>query len=193
MNIKRVHVIECLHPRAREKLPGVGKRTQESLDLMGVKTVAQLRLLSFEDLIGKFGKFGQRLFNLARGIDHSEVRSNRPIKSISSEHTFADDLKLNELDDGVVSAIAQTWNATEKKNRHGKTVIVKLKTSELKSITRSSTPELRPMSEHDLLKIARELIARVELPDSTRYRLVGVGLSNFIENEPDYDQPELFN
>ena len=191
--IKPHQVMNFLDPLPVAKLPGVGKRTQESLKLIGINSVYELRKLEEQELIEKFGKFGQRLYRLAKGIDPSEVKANRPIKSISSEHTFANDLLISELEDGVAAAVANTWSAAEKKRRHGRTVVLKLKTSDFKIITRSLTPNERPETQQQLHDIVRELIKRVELSPATRFRLVGVGLSNFIENDADDRQPELFS
>lgn len=191
--IKPHQVMRFLEQLPVSKLPGVGKRTQESLKLMGINTVSELRTLELTELVSKFGKFGQRLHRLSNGIDLGEVKANRPIKSISSEHTFSADLLLSELADGVASATERTWAAALKKQRRGRTIILKLKTSEFQSITRSITPPARPNSEQELFAVAMDLLNRVELPDTTRYRLVGVGLSNFLENEPQNLQPELFS
>ena len=190
--IKPHQVMGFLDPLPVAKLPGVGKRTQESLKLMGINTVFDLRALELKELIDKFGKFGQRLHRLAIGIDTSEVKANRPIKSISSEHTFSNDLLISELGDGIAAAVERTWAAAEKKRRQGRTVVLKLKTSDFQTITRSLTPPNRPTSQSELLVVVQELVKRVALADSTRYRLVGVGLSNFLENDPDFLQPELF-
>ena len=190
--IKPHHVIDFLDQVPVAKLPGVGKKAQQRLDLMGVTTVKELRAVEFNELSERFGKFGRRLYNLARGIDRSEVRADRPVKSISSEHTFSHDLRIDELKEGIETAVAQTWRAAQKKQRRGRTVVLKLKTAEFKNITRSVTPASRPLSEGDLLQVALELLERVGQSESTRYRLVGVGLSNFIENDPDFDQPALF-
>ena len=71
-------------------------------------------------------------------------------------------------------------------------MILKLKTSDFKTITRSLTPPTVPESEKELHSVVQELIKRVDLSALTRFRLVGVGLSNFLENEPDFLQPQLF-
>ncbi|MEM7467114.1 MAG: DNA polymerase IV [Pseudomonadota bacterium] len=190
--IKPHQVENFLNPLPVAKLPGVGKRTQESLKLIGINSVYELRELELQELVDKFGKFGQRLHNLARGIDYSEVKANRPIKSISSEHTFSKDLLITELAEGVESASARTWSAAVKKQRHARTVVLKLKTSQFVTITRSITPVVPPESEQQLCRIAHSLLERVDMLPTTQYRLVGVGLSNFIENEIDSMQSELF-
>ena len=81
----------------------------------------------------------------------------------------------------IRSLATKTWAATRKTQRIGRTVVLKLKTSNFHILTRSHTPPLSPRSEQELVEIALMLRDRVELPTHTRFRLVGVGLSNFRE------------
>lgn len=74
------------------KLFGVGRKTAEKLQSMHVQTCGDLRELSIDLLTEKFGRFGQRLYELSRGIDEREIVTDRVRKSISVEHTFACDL-----------------------------------------------------------------------------------------------------
>ena len=73
-----------------------------------------------------------------------------------------------------------------------RTVVLKLKTSEFKILTRSHTPTSPPASCEELISIALKLQERVNLSPEQRYRLIGVGLSNFREPEDMLEQPRLF-
>lgn len=75
-----------------KKLHGVGPATGARLAAMGITTCAALREVPLERLLEAFGKFGKRLYELARGIDERPVRLERERKSISVETTFARDL-----------------------------------------------------------------------------------------------------
>lgn len=192
--VVRPHQIEnFLKDLPVKKLPGVGKATQSTLNGMGVSIVSDLLRFELRDLDAQFGRFGTRLYNLARGIDNNEVRPDRPVKSISSEQTFESDLSLNELTAPTQSAAERTWVHASKSDRIGRTVVLKLKTSDFQSITRSLTPPIRPGSLEDLSAFALQLLERVDLPATTRYRLVGVGLSNFVDADEAAMQPELFD
>jgi DNA polymerase-4 len=192
--VVRPHQIErFLHDLPVKKLPGVGKATQSTLSAMGVAKVSDLLSFELHALQSQFGRFGVRLYNLARGVDNNEVRPDRPVKSISSEQTFATDLTLSELSQATRSSAERTWVAATKSDRSGRTVVLKLKTSAFQSITRSVTPPTRPRSVEDLTELALRLLERVNLPESTKYRLVGVGLSNFVDAEAAALQPELFD
>src|SRR4051812_44482045 len=87
-----------LSPLPVRRLPGVGKVTEERLEEIGIRTVGDLRGLDSAALEARFGRYGLRLHELARGVDHSKVIPNRPTKSISAEDTFERDLLLAETE-----------------------------------------------------------------------------------------------
>lgn len=192
--VVRPHQIsEFLHGLPVGKLPGVGKATQTTLRSMDVAVVDDLLRFELRELESQFGRFGLRLYNLARGIDDNVVRPDRPVKSISSEQTFESDLTLPELAAPARSSAERTWAAAAKSDRIGRTVVLKLKTSDFRIVTRSLTPTLRPTSMDELTQLTLQLLERVDLPPETRYRLVGIGLSNFIDRDETAIQPELFD
>jgi DNA polymerase-4 len=88
--------------------------------------------------------------------------------------------------------VEKLWTASRKETRTARTVVLKLKTSDFKILTRSHTPDSPPTSCNDLIELALKLRERVDLSPQQRYRLVGVGLSNFQEVERTVSQPELF-
>src|SRR6266700_6952205 len=81
-----------LWPLPVDRLPGAGKVTEEKLKHLAVQTIADLRRLDLATLEGRFGRYGVRLYELARGIDNSEVVPDRPTQSISAEDTFEHDV-----------------------------------------------------------------------------------------------------
>jgi DNA polymerase IV len=182
-----------LLPLAVSRLPGVGKVMEEKLEGFGVKTVADLRKMELATLEGRFGRYGVRLYELARGIDKSEVIPDRPTQSISSEDTFERDVLLAEMEPMIRRLAEQTWSASRKESRIGRTVVLKLKTSDFKILTRSHTPQAPPASCEELASIALSLRGRVGLNPAQRFRLVGVGLSNFRDREDAAAQPALFD
>ncbi len=172
------------------RIPGVGKVTEKKLESLGVQTVRELQGLELIALERSFGRYGSRLFELARGIDRSEVVPDRPTQSISAEDTFEHDVLLTEMDSMICKLAEKTWDASRKEWRPARTIVLKLKTSEFKILTRSHTPSSPPSSCEELTQIALALRNRVALGPDQRFRLVGVGLSNFFEK--DDAQPALF-
>lgn len=173
-------------------LPGVGKVTGEKLAKLGARTVGDLRSLDLPVLERHFGRYGLRLHELARGIDDSEVVPDRPTQSISVEDTFEQDVLLAETEPMIRRLAEKLWSASRKDSRLARTVVLKLKTSEFKILTRSHTPGSPPSSCEELTEIALKLRERVDMGPGQRYRLVGVGLSNFRDPEDAAAQPDLF-
>lgn len=174
------------------RLPGVGKVTEEKLTNLGIKTVGELRGLELAALEEKFGRYGVRLYELARGIDEREVVPDRPTQSISVEDTLERDLPLDELEPIIRRLGEKLWSALRKEHKVARTVVLKLKTSGFKIMTRSHTPTSPPSSCEEMTAIALFLRARVDLGPHQRYRLVGIGLSNFREPEEPLAQSDLF-
>jgi DNA polymerase-4 len=190
--IRPDEVEEFLAPLPVGRLPGVGKVTEGKLVELGLSTVGQVRTASLAYLETTFGRHGRRLYELARGIDESEVVPDRPTQSISAEDTFVTDVPLAETTPTIVHLAERVWQSAIEEPRIGRTVVLKLKTSEFKQITRSLTPDSPPSSNAELTEIALWLQTRVELDPRTTYRLVGVGLSNFTDAFAVQANPSLF-
>lgn len=171
------------------RIPGVGKVTEKNLEDLNIKTVADLRTKDLPTLEARFGRYGLRLYQLARGIDHSPVVPDRPTKSISAEDTFPQDVPLTELEPMILRLAEKVWTASRKEARIPRTVVLKLKTSDFNILTRSHTPPLAPSSCEELISIALSLRERVNAAPRQRYRLVGVGLSNFHDPNATNDSP----
>lgn len=181
-----------LLPLPVSRLPGVGKVMEQKLLGLEVRSVGDLRKMELATLEGRFGRYGVRLYELARGIDESEVVPDRPTQSISSEDTFERDVLLSETEPMIRKLAEHTWAASQKESRIPRTVVLKLKTSEFKILTRSHTPPSPPSSCEQLTSIALSLRGSVRLEPGQRFRLVGVGLSNFQDPEEWSAQATLF-
>lgn len=187
-----------LAPLPVSKLPGVGKVMTTRLAALEVHTVNDLRALDVLQLEAHFGRWGTRLHELSLGIDERPVQPRRPVLQISSEDTFADDLPLAELEPHVTHMAENTWAAYLRErerdsSRIARTVVLKLKTSDFRTLTRSLTLAAPPTDEKSLAETAWQLHLRVDLPDTTHYRLVGVGLSGFVDSEQFTAQQDLFD
>ncbi len=190
--IKPHQVERFLIPLPVRKIPGVGKATEKVLNDMGIATVGDLRQYSEEELIARFGKWGTRLFELARGIDESPVVASRRRKSWSSENTFQQDITLEEVADYLRTEAQHLWESLEQRSMQGRTVTVKLRTGDFQTATRQLTPETLPSSGEEIAAIAIELLQRFSFPPHARYRLAGVGVSNFLDDEEPAAEPVLF-
>lgn len=171
--IQPAEVEAFLTPLQVGRIPGVGKVTEGKLARLGLRTVGELRARSVEELQKLFGRYGQRLYELARGIDHSPVVPNRPTQSISAEDTFERDVLLADTEPMIRHLAEKTWMASRKESRIARTVVLKLKTAEFQVLTRSQTPPSPPASCEELTRIALSLRDKVRLDSMQRFRLVG--------------------
>ena len=191
--IRPADVEAFLAPLPVCKLHGVGKVMESRLQDLGIATVGQLREFSESELERRFGRWGKRLHELSRGIDEHPVVSERPTLQISAEDTFERDIRLADTTDTILRLAEKVWTACRKApERTGRTVVLKLKTSDFRILTRSLTPAQPPASQQELTETALSLRERVDLPSRTRYRLVGVGLANFRDASALPPQSQLF-
>ena len=161
------------------RIPGVGHVTEARMKTVGITTVGDVYAMELSLLEHHFGKYGHRLYELARGIDNNLVVPNRPSKSISAEDTFERDITLAETEPQVRNLAEKVWAASHQNARKARTVVLKLKTKEFNTLTRSLTPPVMPATLEEFTLVALSLRERVELSGEQLFRLIGVGLSNF--------------
>ncbi len=192
--IKPAAVFDFLTPLPVGRLPGVGKVMEAKLAKLDINTVGHLREHTTQSLELRFGRWGLRLHELSMGIDHHLVVSERPTQQISSEDTFQEDLLLDDLAPHILRLAEKTWAAyLREEQRSARTIVLKLKTADFQTLSRSYTPESPTETLDDFQAIAMQLRERVQMPDGTRFRLVGIGLANFIDNKQISSQQGLFN
>ncbi|GAA0786900.1 DNA polymerase IV [Marinobacterium sediminicola] len=173
-----------------KKIPGVGPRTQEKLMGLGVGTCAELQSVSLMELQNHFGRFGERLWQLARGEDSREVRTHRERKSVSVEHTFSQDLPdlascLDQLD-----PLLEDLERRYERHRDARQVlgvVVKVKFSDFTQ----TTAECRAEQPHKGLYAS--LIEEAWYRGARPVRLLGVGYRlGPREGEAEAEQLPLF-
>jgi DNA polymerase IV len=192
--IRPHQVQEFLLPLPVRKIPGVGKATEGVLHEMGIQTVGDLHRYEEKELTARFGKWGTRLYELARGIDDSPVISSHKRKSWSSENTFEKDITREEVAEFLKTQAGKLWTTLEQKSMRGRTVTVKLRTPDFRTATRRLTPEELPSSAQSLADIAVSLLAKFDFPAEAKFRLAGIGVSNFLDEEAESEaaEPSLF-
>jgi DNA polymerase-4 len=196
--VVRPHQVAAfLAPLPVGRLPGVGKVMEARLAELGIVTVGDVRSFNPLELEQRLGRWGRRLHELSLGIDDHPVQPDRPTLQVSAEDTFEHDLTLDEIEPHIRRLAEKAWAAHEREAsgdhaRVARTVVLKLKTSDFHTLTRSLTPASRPDSAKELADIACALRDRVERPAQARYRLVGVGLAGFVEADSFVAQSDLF-
>ena len=179
-----------LAPLPVAKINGVGSVTARRLEESGIHTIGDLQALSEAQLVAEHGKFGRRLACFARGEDDREVTPDRPTKSISAETTFDRDTgsaaALCEIAERLSARVA---NQLARNGLAGGTVVLKLKTSDFRILTRHRRLT-RPTQRADVLMTAAEPLIRKEA-DGRSFRLIGIGVDQ-LRPATDADPPDLF-
>lgn len=175
---------------AIEQFFGVGKVTAKHMHQLGIKTGWDLKQRSENELVANFGKAGHIYYLNARAIDDRPVDSQRIRKSISSETTFDHDIDdLDELASELDIIARDAFSYIDKKKFKGRTITLKIKYADFKTITRSKTfPDI--ISDYDsFYKAGFELLQLVDL--SPKVRLIGLGLKNSDEEVGWHDAIQL--
>ncbi|MEM7549683.1 MAG: DNA polymerase IV [Bacteroidota bacterium] len=166
-----------------QKFHGIGKKTAERMNHLGIFLGSDLRKLDLDEMIRRFGKSGKYFYNICRAIDHRVVEPNRERKSISAENTFDQDIKeILEVHEILERISKETFKRYERGREVGKTITIKVKYADFNQITRSRTTDNPILHQEELSKIAKELFHE-SLMQAQGIRLLGVGISNFIKEE----------
>jgi DNA polymerase-4 len=172
-----------LAPLSVRVLPGVGPATQEHLERLGIRRVADLRSWSEDDLRERLGRFGPTLGRYALGIDDRPVGSRRGRKSLSSERTYAEDLEsLTEMRIELRRLAERVGGGLQSRTLAARTVSLKVRYSDYSTVTRAMTLTEPTDSPDVLLDCAVGLLERTEA-GSRPVRLLGLGVKGLAEEE----------
>ncbi|WP_375553288.1 DNA polymerase IV [Roseovarius mucosus] len=171
---------DFLRDRPVSLIWGVGQSTLKALNDAGIRSFADLLRWDRRDLHARFGSMGDRLWHLARGQDRRRVSANAPVKSISNETTFFEDTRDRDLLDGHIWRLAEkVADRAKARALAGRVVTLKLKRADHTLLTRRHALRDATQLADTLYRTARALMDQV--PDGAAYRLIGVGLSDLVE------------
>lgn len=160
------------------KIHGIGPATERRMHEIGIRTGADLRERTLEELVARFGKSGHHYFAIARGIDERPVRPDRERKSVGAEITFETDLERPEEIEAALDPVLD--RLVERMGRAGiacgRTLTIKLKHADFTQITRSHTARQAYGDRETIRHDARHLLA-AEYPLGQPIRLLGISLS----------------
>ncbi|MDV4149668.1 DNA polymerase IV [Clostridium sp. AL.422] len=172
---------EILLPFPVSRIHGLGKRSVEKLNNMGIFTVKDLYEMPQNFYIEYLGKYGLEIYDRIRGIDKREVRVERDRKSYGRERTLKVDTKEKEdLLEYLSEFSKEISNQLIRENIEGKTITVKYKTEDFQNHTRSKTLNFYTNNFDDIYKVCEEILNNEEI--SENIRLIGVTVSSFKEN-----------
>lgn len=181
--VKEEKTEKFLAPLPVRKLLWIGRKTEEKLAKLEIKTISDLARYDPTVLIEVFGAMGTQMCLMAHGIDRSEVEERSGIKSISRDFTFEEDTSdasfiFNALDRLSKEVHEDVW----KQSLYFKTVTVRVRYENFETHTHSKTLPLITNSLDDLKKTAKELTLPYLRPER-EIRLVGVRVSNFTSTQ----------
>lgn len=166
-----------LFPFPVKSVHGIGPKSAEKLNNIGIFTVEDLYNLSEDFLIDLFGKWGTDIYNRIRGVDHRKIETDRERKSLGTETTFSkitNDIEMlksyiyefsNEIADSLIS-----------NKIHGKTITVKIKYDDFVLKTKSKTLLNNIFLATDLYEVGISLLEEMDL--TKKIRLIGLTISN---------------
>ncbi|MBK2356824.1 DNA polymerase IV [Francisella hispaniensis] len=155
-----------------KKLFGVGKVCQEKLKSMNVETCLDLQRLSLAILIDRFGKFGNNLYNYARGIDNREVNPIHIRKSVSVENTYLEDLKTLEACLEKLPSLYDKLTSRMSEEHYKSIVGIVVKFTDVRFNKTSLTRVAKSLDKQTLKNLITELYQKQSQP----IRLIGIGV-----------------
>jgi DNA polymerase-4 len=190
--VRQDQVEDFLWPQEVSRLWGVGPKTRESLERMGLRTMGDVARMSREVLVERLGALGEHIHRLSLGDDPREVVSEREAKSMGAEYTLEDDVK------GAAAIRPHLKRAAERVARHLRRegmlaggIRVKLKTSGFKILTRQARLSPPTDSERELERAADSLLEAFDL--TVPMRLAGIAAYDLAPSGERLVQGDLFS
>lgn len=164
-----------------QSLWGIGEKTAEQLEQMGIKTVGKLAQMPEAELVKHFGVNGARLWREANGIDHQAVKTERALKSLSQETTFEQDVSdASAIEETLLALSRKLAQRLRRHNLTARTVTLKIRYGDFSTLTRNDTQDPATHSTQDIYRRALHLL-RHHWNVSRPLRLVGITVSHLVE------------
>lgn len=178
-----------LDPLPITKLFGVGKKTYEALQKLGIYTVKDLRNYPDSYLESKYGEAGTHLYRMARGVDNRDVQIHEEIKSISNETTFeTDQVDSDVLLNTLLHLSAKVSQRLRKRKLKGKTIQFKIRFDDFTTFTRRKTLANYTHLTDDIYEIGKKMLEEFHPIQSHSgserpVRLIGIGISHLVDEK----------
>lgn len=173
------------------KIWGVGKVLNKKMGRGGLTQIGQLQKMDLNKLIRDYGIMGERLYYFSRGEDSRNVIPIQKVKSVSNETTLDGDVTNYETLKKHLWKLCEKLSARLKqKHLSAKTITLKLKTSNFRSISRSVSIN-NPTQMAEILYTQGKSLLKSEC-NGLKYRLIGIGVSKFFDDQYS-DMPDLID
>ena len=180
-------------PLPVRRMMGVGGKTAQLLEEMGVRTIGQLAKMNMGLLEHILGKQGIMMYEVANGVDNRMVEPVRESKSVGRETTFPKDISERYVLETILFTLADdvchTLRAT---NLKGRTVAIKIRYPDFRSITRAQTMDGYTSSFEPVFEAVKQLMEH-NYKDGTPVRLIGVTVSGLKKDDEIIEQQDLFS
>lgn len=189
--ITRDMIPGLLLPLPIQKVHGIGVKTANKLNQIGIFTIEDLMQLPQDYLIHYLGKSGQEVYDRIRGIDHRPVEPSRERKSIGRETTLDQDTQDRELLKSHLLAFSEEISTYLKSHcLSAKTITLKIKTAAFENHTKRKTLMTYTDQKNEIYQVALALLAGISL--EMGIRLIGLAVSN-LTDEIVPEQLSFFN
>lgn len=176
-------VLDFLWPLDIDKIWGLGKKSKVIFNDLGIKTIGDLAKMDLGEVERILGKNGEYFWALANGIDERGVEIEEEAKSISNEHTFAEDVEGKRIiEAALISLCEKVSGRLRQEGFKGKTITLKIRLEGFLTYTRAKTLDKPTNFMDTIYKTIKELLDKFNRKGK-KVRLVGVKVSNFTQGE----------
>jgi len=181
LEVAEGRVREFLAPLPASRLWGVGPRTDELLQRMGLRKIGEVARADRAWLLAQLGSAGPWLHDLANGIDPRAVEPDLEAKSIGAEETFEDDLTGEDLLPFIHEQALRVGARLRRAGLRARSVHLKVKYADFQVVTRQETLRLPTDDSAEIFQVAVRLLGKVE---PRPLRLTGVHAGDLGEAQP---------
>jgi DNA polymerase IV len=171
LEVPRGKVREFLAPLPASRLWGVGPRTDEQLQRLGLRKIGDVARADRAYLAAQLGSAGPWLHDLANGIDGRAVEPDLDAKSIGAEETFEEDLEGEDLHPFIHEQALRVGARLRRAGVKARSVHLKIKYADFRVLTRQETLPLPTDDSAEIYRTALRLLDKVE---THPIRLTGV-------------------
>ncbi len=183
-----------LSPLPANRLPGIGKKSEQVLKKLGIGTIGQLAAVPAETLKGHFGAFGKLIHDHASGIDDRKVEPPAAAKSISRETTFSRDTRDTAVVQATLRYLSErVGSELRQKEKLARCITLKLRYADFTTTTHQQTLPKSADTDQTIFDTGLKLLKNEISHSKQAVRLIGIGVSHLVEagKQPDMLDPSV--
>lgn len=179
VEVAQEKLLDFLWPLDIGKIWGLGKKSKEVLNNLGIITIGDLAKKSHEEIEALLGKNGEHFWTLAKGIDEREVEVFDEAKSVSNEYTFSEDTEDTRKIESVLAGLCEKVSTRLRNDElKGRTVTLKIRLEGFLTFTRAKTLDKPTNFMDTIYETIKELLNKFNRRGK-KVRLLGVKVANF--------------